>query len=1166
MDTIKKLFGKLNLLKLQWETEFEDDFVLLKANRELNLENEQEKDIYFSLKSKGFIDDDRQISFEIPYMDIYKLYYEQDENNPDELNYNEPVDDYLSFGLPHIYDSTIDIRNEGNYLIDKSVSYSYEFEKGNYRRKGKSAVLFDRNAIEKHDFYRLIPPVMYQLLKELDEYDGKTEMKENTTDQFALLSQIKEYEKDVAITLCPRLKNEPKPVIIDKISIEIMDDGESLSVIPVFCDNQMTNSLLRQNCYLSKDIKDFYSPSKGDFKGVKFIVRNKEILEKIRTECAGLKGEERLEFLKQGALFFADWDEDIEKKIDLSLYSDRVVGIGFLDYKKGLSINEPTNLNWSEKDKEYYFPTLKIDNFKTTLDPNKHLDYFSIKEYELKKDNKNEIELELKSDKGETFTKIISAEDLKSEKTKILNSIISPKHIQSIEVLEDLIEHYPSYKSLDYIPLPQYGVYLRNMDGQERLELALNDLLQRKEKQKIKSEDRVTTSKEEGLIIKENEDEMEHEETPNIPKQVPFEIPGLLKKNVKLMKHQEAAIHKFQEIWRGTKTEKGFMLCDDMGLGKTLQILTFMAWLKEQTKESIDSLIVAPSLLLRTWKDEIKKFFLPDTFKIKTLNRKLKDKSELNEFDIVLMTYDRLRIDSVELGKKKWKIFICDEAQFIKEPKILTTIAAKGQQADFKFVCTATPIENSLKDLWNLVDFCKPGKLGYLNEFRNEYIKPLNNSEPEVKKEINEKLKQSLDSIYLRREKEALKKLPPKHIKVYKVKASNNEKDRIELYYRLGNVPLGKLKKMIWSCAHPNLEIQKNKNKIESSKLRVLGKILSNIKKAKEKALIFIESREIQKRVAQFIFGSFNKNVEILNGDTKKNKNSIIQTFRNSKGFDVVILSPLVAGFGLTLTEANHVIHYTRMWNPAKEDQATDRTYRIGQDKKVTVHLPILTFGDDNEYEYKSVEDWIEGSQTEIGNYKEILTPEEKLNILLTRKKKLLLDFFFAGCQEAFSNVTVKDFIELESGVKKGETQIFFEHLKNEQIKSFLFESLIACLYEKAGLKAILTPKANDHGIDVIVLDEDKKEAFLIQCKSGIPHLKEVNEKMNKGISEYYEQKLTGYKLIKIITSPELSREYYKDVRILNAEKLKNFLSKFKITYQDIVKRNENREEFMVSA
>ena len=1161
MDTIKNLFGKLNLLKLHWQTEFEDDFVLLKANRGLNLENEQEKEIYFSLKSKGFIDDDRQISFEIPYEDIFKLYYEQDENNPDELNYNEPVDDYLSFELPHVYDSTIDIRNEGNYLIDKSVSYSYEFEKGNYRRKGKSAVLFDRNAVDKNDCYRLIPPVMYRLLRELDQYDGKAEMKENTADQFALLSQIKEYENDVALTLCPRLKNEPKPVIIDKISIDIMDDGESLSIVPVFSEDKFTNSMLRQNCYLSDEIKDFYSPSKGDSKGVKFVVRNREILEKIRNECSGLKGEKRLEFLKQGALFFADWDEDIEDKIDLSLYSGRVIGIGYLDYKKSVSIDEPTELDWSEKSRTYDFPDLRAGEAKTTLDPNKHLKYFIEKEYELKKEEKENIEIELESDNGETYKTVLSKEDFLAEKRKIENSIIAPEDIKSLQVLEDIVNHYPTYENQDYIPLPDYGVYLRNMDGKARLEASLNKLIQDKEDRKKRREEGGTTSKQISILIDENEEELKYSETSNVVEEVKLEIPGSLKDGIKLMDHQNEALLRFQRIWKGTRSEKGFMLCDDMGLGKTLQILSFMAWLKEKTGESIDSLIVAPKILLKNWREEIRKFFKQGAFKVKTLDTKLKDISEFDGCDIILMTYDRLRIDSIELAKKRWKVFICDEAQFIKEPKTLTTIASKGQQAEFKIVCTATPIENSLKDLWNLVDFCKPGKLGCLKDFRKEYIKPLGKSDPENKKNINEKLKTTLNSIYLRREKDRLKKLPPKYIKVYKVKATRDEMDRIQLYYRLGNVPLGKIKKMIWACADPNLEVQRKDNRIVSSKLKALGKILNKIKKNNEKALIFIESREIQKKTAEFIFGSFNKNVDILNGESKKNKEIILDRFKNSNGFNVVILSPLVAGFGLTLTEANHVIHYTRMWNPAKEDQATDRTYRIGQDKKVTVHLPILTFGDEGDYEFETPEEWIETTQNELKSRKGILTPEEKLNILLARKKNLLLDFFFAGCEEAFSNVSVKEFIELGSDGNHNEIKITLEHLKKEQIKGYLFESLIACLYEKKGFKTILTPKSNDHGVDVIAIDSQNQEVLLVQCKSGKSNLKEIREKLDKGILEFYKSRSNGYELKKILASPEETKQFYEDIKIINAEELKKLLEMHKLTYQDIILRNENRQE-----
>lgn len=1012
MNVLNKIISKFNI-KLQWSYDITDHCLLLQSNRKLNLFNFEELGLFYILKAHGLIENVDQNVIEIDYFDLYKFYYRQDENNPDQLNQNIVIDDYVNFELPPLYESHLNIENEGNYLIDNTVTYSYKFEADNYLRIGKSPFLLDRNASDPRRPYCLMPLQMFRLIKELDLYNSNKEAVQNPADQFAILAKIKDYEKIVSLTLNSRLQQEPKPIIIDKLKIELMDNGNELNIAPRFSEDNYTDSQLKQNCYLSPKIKDFYSPQEGPLKGVKFVVRPKEILEKIRNECTNLKNEDRLKVLQEKELFFADWDEDIENKIDFSLYSERVVGIGYLNYKKGLSFTSSNNLNWSESGEYFELPCLMAGDKKTTLNPEEHLSYFDELINQAEKQCKNQIELDLTGDSGEKYKTILSREDLEYEKSKLENSIVSPEDISSIEVIEEILSSYNENENKKYIPLISRGVYVSNIDGKERLENQLNKLIEKKEANKLLREEKSQSDKL-SLIIKENEDELEYSEVTkkDIEKieKVSVEIPSSIKSEYTLMDHQKDTLKRLQHIWKYKKNTKGFMLCDDMGLGKTLQLLSFFAWLKEKNSENFKQiLIVAPAILLKTWEEEINKFFKSGTFKTFVLDRRLNDTALLDGFDIVLMTYSRLRIDSVKLGKIKWSVFVCDEAQFIKEPKTLVTVAAKAQQADLKIVCTATPIENSMKDLWNLVDFCTPGLMGSLKEFKKSYIDPLNEGADESKSKINEKIKKTLDPIFLRREKDLLKKLPKKNIVVYKINASKKEIDCIQKYYRMGKIELGQIKNMIWTCAYPDYN-NGAKQKTESSKLKVLKKILDKIKAKNEKVVIFIESIEIQKIVSLFIHQNFSISVDIINGSSKENRANILNRFKISHGFNAIILSPLAAGFGITVTEANHVIHYTRMWNPAKEDQATDRVYRIGQTKDVFVHLPILSFDHDEEIIYSDIKDLVKASETHTSGR---LSPEEKLHILLARKKRMLLDFFFAGSQSAFANVTVNEFINL---------------------------------------------------------------------------------------------------------------------------------------------------------
>ena len=312
---------------------------------------------------------------------------------------------------------------------------------------------------------------------------------------------------------------------------------------------------------------------------------------------------------------------------------------------------------------------------------------------------------------------------------------------------------------------------------------------------------------------------------------------------------------------------------------------------------------------------------------------------------------------------------VCDEAQKIKVPSAMVTQAAKAQQADFKIACTGTPVENSLTDLWCLFDFIQAGLLGSLRQFGKAYRRPIERSEGNSEA-VLQQLKQLIEPQILRRMKSDVADLPAK-IEVNNCKTLPISNLQQQLYanvvddYRKaddadrGRAILGALHKMRMICAHP-LQVQPSASERESPKVAWLISTLEHIQAKQEKVIVFTEFREIQAFLQRIIGQRFGLSVSTVNGDTSANSSKggmtrqrLIDQFQEKSGFNVIILSTTAVGFGVNVQKANHVIHYTRCWNPAKEDQATDRAYRIGQEKEVFVYYPSIYSAQFDTFEVK---------------------------------------------------------------------------------------------------------------------------------------------------------------------------------------------------------------------
>lgn len=356
---------------------------------------------------------------------------------------------------------------------------------------------------------------------------------------------------------------------------------------------------------------------------------------------------------------------------------------------------------------------------------------------------------------------------------------------------------------------------------------------------------------------------------------------------------------------------------------------------------------------------------------------------------LVLTTYQTLRDYQFSMCVIDWGVVVFDEAQNIKNPNTLQTRAAKGLKADFKLLATGTPVENSLGDFWCLMDTAQPGLLGAWQHFRDQWIVPINKASEEdrdaVRRRIGAQLREAVDGFMLRRIKEEqLDGLPTKYIRsafahgdipnlqVVKEMAEVMEGQQLAAYNAVLNEyrekaavedmrghALSTLQQLRILSLHPRLgestslmvrgQAQCRKLMAESAKLRVLLRQLDAIRSLGEKVILFLVTKQMQRLLKFWLDQIYGLNIHIINGDTaavqgKKEiltRKGMIEDFEAVQGFNIIIMSPVAAGVGLTVVGANHVIHVERHWNPAKEAQATDRVYRIGQTRDVYVHLPV---------------------------------------------------------------------------------------------------------------------------------------------------------------------------------------------------------------------------------
>ncbi len=403
----------------------------------------------------------------------------------------------------------------------------------------------------------------------------------------------------------------------------------------------------------------------------------------------------------------------------------------------------------------------------------------------------------------------------------------------------------------------------------------------------------------------------------------------------------------------------GACLADDMGLGKTPQTIALFLYEREQGLSQHPSLVVCPTSVVVNWKRELARFAPSLRVLVHHGPQRLRGEefeSALKNYDVVITSYAVMQRDIEFLQRVQWANVVLDEAQNIKNPQTKTARAARRLKAEFRIALTGTPIENRLMELWSIFAFLNPGYLGSQRAFRREFVLPVERWRSE---EHTQRLRRLVGPFILRRLKtdpDIVKDLPQKlEMKVYVplteeqvtlyqavVESALNHIEHASGMERRGLV-LSTLMKLKQICNHPAQFLGEDPHIAQlegrSGKLSRLVDMLQVVLEEGDKALIFTQFRQMGALLERYLTETLGVEVLFLHGGVPQRvRQRLIDAFQSPSGPPIFLLSLRAGGTGLNLTAATHVFHFDRWWNPAVEDQATDRAYRIGQTRTVEVH------------------------------------------------------------------------------------------------------------------------------------------------------------------------------------------------------------------------------------
>ena len=439
-------------------------------------------------------------------------------------------------------------------------------------------------------------------------------------------------------------------------------------------------------------------------------------------------------------------------------------------------------------------------------------------------------------------------------------------------------------------------------------------------------------------------------------------IESLLKSEVKpIPKSLKATLRPYQErgfqwLYSNSKVGFGSIIADDMGLGKTIQVITLLLQFKAEGRlDKKKGLIVVPTTLLTNWEREIAKF-APD---LSThIYHGAKRTFNKEGFDVFITTYGLLRSDLSKFQKIVWEILVIDEAQAIKNAGTEQTKAIKKIKATVKIAMSGTPVENRLSEYWSLFDFTNKGYLGSMKYFMQHFSSPIERKNDQIALGRFKTITDPFILRHLKTDKSIISDLPEKieqdcFIALGKEQTALYQNVVDQMMKALSGVEeksierKGLVLKMITAlkqvCNHPSQFLKKEDYRPQlSGKSGRLLELLSSIYENNEKVLIFTQYKEMGQILSEMLSKAFGTKPLFLHGGvSRKKRDEMVEDFQEKKHIKTFILSIKAGGTGLNLTAANHVIHYDLWWNPAVETQATDRAFRIGQQKNVLVHRLI---------------------------------------------------------------------------------------------------------------------------------------------------------------------------------------------------------------------------------
>lgn len=820
----------------------------------------------------------------IPYENIYLL---------DE-------DERLLLGVPQPYNKAM--RLIGTSMLNMS-DFEYKLEYLTHVPDGE-LIVFERrgNIIVKGREKYLLSEEQFELLDKIAAFNATLEEEKTIDYNLRCFAEIKTLAEQAGCQLDSYLENE-NVYLPERIKIEVGRDDEGFTVAPAVDIEE--NKKFQNYFDRIRKVQGQYPVQRENGERVRIVLNEvqKDNLRNLKNQGGRHKTREEIQKMIEQPTEFFDPDA-----FDLSeLYSDRVIEIGvykpkfypfICPYKScwiaGATVETPQN------------GTIKV-----TINSEDELEDLKKEIQNTKKNKKGIVEY------NNAQLDIEDAEFLAQTAKKQLNSLSKP----------------------------------------------------------VKVDDDDCNEARKVLIIEENAEELGFAVKERIiekgGKYTLFMDP-FLQEGFSLKDHQKEGVAWLQHLYKSMAS--GCLMADDMGLGKTLQILYFIDWHSRKYANHKPYLIVAPISLLENWKNEYERFFMQPRMNITMLTSKdvsrqfNKDIVEkMQKMDIILTNYESLRISQLNFCAVEFDIVALDEAQKIKSPSTLVTNAAKALKCNFRIAITGTPVENSLLDLWCIMDFCVPGLLSNAKAFAAQYENPLKKEDTDIValgNEIHEKL-----SVYFMRrlKKDAAKDLPEKHElkkKVLMPSVQKNTYTSVINDYTNGTQPnmLVTIMNLREVSEHPYLYdstlLNHDTNELVNTSARLKATItfLDAIKSKEEKVIIFIERKETQRMLQKLCFKKYGIICKIINGDTpsimkrnslsKQSRQASIDEFQSVDGFNIIIMSPVAAGMGLNVTAANHIIHYSRHWNPAKESQATDRAYRFGQTKDVYVYYPIAVRSD----------------------------------------------------------------------------------------------------------------------------------------------------------------------------------------------------------------------------